>query len=182
VITLEMEAASMKKRQFSNLLILGALLVAGATAGFLMVHFHQPTPEDRYITITAHKYSYEPAVVRVNKGDRLHISLAASDVTHGFFLEGYDLDAQIPPADFNFRMRHPSESKEYTSTDEVLVVADHTGKFRYRCSNTCGYMHPFMQGELIVSPNYLFSTSVGMTLGLSVGMILVFRRNGLGGK
>ena len=172
----------MKRFNKSSLAILGSLLAAGALAGFLLVRYGVEAPQDRYITITAHKYAYDPPVIRVNKGDRLHISLAATDVTHGFFLEGYDVDAQIPPSDFNFRVRHPSESKEFKETDEIVVVASHTGKFRYRCSNTCGYMHPFMQGELIVNPNYLFSTSVGMSFGLCVGMLWIFRRNGNGGK
>ena len=170
----------MKAKRISNSVIVGSLLAAGALAGFLFVHFGLPVPDDRYVTITAHKYAYEPAVLRVNKGDRIHISLSSSDVTHGFFLEGYDVDAQIPAGEFNFRLRHPSESKEYKQTDEIVVVANRTGKFRYRCSNTCGYMHPFMQGELIVSPNYLFSSSVGMSLGLCIGMVWIFRRNGSG--
>ena len=45
----------------------------------------------------------------------------------------------------------------------------------------CGYMHPFMQGELIVSPNYLYSMSVGMSFGLAVGMLWMFRRPETGG-
>lgn len=172
----------MNRFKKSNLAILGSLLAVGALAGFFLVRYGVEAPQDRYITITAHKYAYDPPVIRVNKGDRLHISLSALDVTHGFFVEGYDVDAQIPPGDFNFRLRHPSESKEFKEADEVVIVANRTGKFRYRCSNTCGYMHPFMQGELIVSPNYLFSTSVGMSFGLCIGMLWIFRRNGNGGK
>jgi heme/copper-type cytochrome/quinol oxidase subunit 2 len=166
----------MKLSRFTNLAIVSVLLFAGAAAGYLAVHFRVPAPDDRYITISAHKYAYDPAVIRVNKGDILHISLASKDVTHGFFLEGYDVDAQVPPGDFNFKVRHPSRGKEYETTDEITVVASRTGKFRYRCSNTCGYMHPFMQGELIVSPNYLYSMSVGMSFGLMVGMMWIFRR------
>jgi hypothetical protein len=43
-------------------------------------------------------------------------------------------------------------------------------------------MHPFMQGELIVSPNYLFSTSVGLSAGLAAGMLLFFHRPAAGGS
>ncbi len=166
----------MSRGRFPNYALVGLLLVLGGLAGFFAIHFKLPAPQERYITITAHKYAYEPAVLWVNKGDKIHISLMSSDVTHGFYLEGYDLDAQAPPGDFNFKARRPSQSKEYKTTDEIVFVADHPGKFRYRCSNTCGYMHPFMQGELIVKPNYLYSVSVGMSVGLAVGILWMFRR------
>ena len=164
-------------KRTSGVAIVGLLLLTGAAAGFLLVRFGQASPQERYISITAHKYAYDPAVVHVNKGDRIHLSLTATDVMHGFFLERYDLDAQIPAGDFDFRLRRPSQSKEFESTDEVVFVASHTGKFRFRCSNTCGYMHPFMQGELIVEPNYLYSVSVGMAVALALGMVVTFRRN-----
>ena len=170
----------MSHARVPNYLIIGLLLLAGGLAGYLAIHFRLPAPQDRYVTITAHKYAYEPAVLRVNKGDRIHLSLMSNDVTHGFYLEGYDLDAQVPPGDFNFKLRRPSQSKDYKPADEVSFVANRSGKFRYRCSNTCGYMHPFMQGELIVSPNYLYSVSVGMSLGLAIGMMWAFRRSETG--
>ncbi len=166
----------------SRVAIVCLLLLAGAAAGFLLVRLRQPSPQERYISITAHKYAYEPAVVHVNKGDRIHLSLTSADVMHGFFLEGYDLDAQVPAGDFNFRVRRPSESKEFESTDEIVFVASRAGKFRFRCSNTCGYMHPFMQGELIVDPNYLYWVSAGMAVALALGMMVTFRRDDTGGQ
>jgi plastocyanin len=166
----------MNRARIPNYLMIGLLLSIGGLAGFLLIHFRLAAPQERYVNITAHKYAYDPAVLRVNKGDRIHITLVSSDVTHGFYLEGYDLDAQVRQGEFTFLVRHPSKSKEYESTDEISFVANRTGKFRYRCSNTCGYMHPFMQGELIVSPNYLYSISVGMSLGLAVGMMWILRR------
>ena len=166
----------MKARHISNYLLLGGVLLLGGLAGFIAAYWRQAAPQERTFTITAHKYAYEPNILRVNRGDRIHIRLLASDVTHGFYLEGYDMDAKARPEDPTFWMRHPSTGGEYQTVQEITFVANHPGKFRYRCSQTCGYMHPFMQGELIVRPNYLFSTSVGLSLGLMAGMLLVFRR------
>jgi heme/copper-type cytochrome/quinol oxidase subunit 2 len=167
----------MRHKRISNYLLLGGLLLVGGLVGFLSAHWRQTAPQERSFTVTAHKYAYEPSILRVNRGDRVHIRLLAGDVTHGFYLEGYDLDAKARPEDTTFWMRHPSTGGNYQPVDEISFVAKRPGKFRYRCSQTCGYMHPFMQGELIVLPNYLFSTSLGLSLGLGMGMLVIFRRS-----
>jgi heme/copper-type cytochrome/quinol oxidase subunit 2 len=167
---------AMSRPRLFNTFVIAVLLLLGGGTGLAASRFATPAPQDRYITIKAHKYAYEPAVLKINKGDRVFLTLVSSDVTHGFFLEGYDLDAQVRPGDFSFQVRHPSESAEYKPTEEVSFVANRTGKFRYRCSTTCGYMHPFMQGEMIVSPNSLFPTSIGMLAGLAFGMMWISRR------
>lgn len=172
----------MKPRRIPNYLIAGALLLLGGLAGFSTVHFRQALPQERTFTITAHQYAYDPSVLRVNRGDQITIRLLAKDVTHGFYLEGYDLDAKARPENPTFWARHPSQGEEFEEVEEISFVADRSGKFRYRCSQTCGYMHPFMQGELIVNPNYLYPSSIGMTLGLAIGMLWIFRRNQTGGR
>ena len=166
----------MNRVRIPNYLLVGLLLLLGGGLGFLSIHFRQAAPQERYLTITTEKYAYDPPVLRINKGDRVHIRLVSKDVTHGFYLEGYDLDAKARPENPTFWMRQPSKGEDYTEVEEISFVAHHVGKFHYRCSQTCGYMHPFMQGELIVSPNYLYSTSVGLSLGLVFGMLWIFRR------
>jgi len=149
--------------------------VLGGLGGFLFAAVHQAPPQDRTFTITAHKYAYDPLVLRVNRGDHIRLQLVAKDVTHGFYLEGYDVEAKMRPENGSFWARQPSQGGDYKEVEEISFVASRPGKFRYRCSITCGYMHPFMQGELIVSPNYLYSTSVGLSVGMALGMLLLFR-------
>jgi heme/copper-type cytochrome/quinol oxidase subunit 2 len=168
----------MKSRRVGKYLLMGTLLVGGGIVGFLTARRPALAPaQERSLIITARKYGYEPAVLHVNRGDRVRIRLVAKDVTHGFYLEGYDLDAKVRPENPTFWLRRPSTGEKYHEVEEIEFVASRTGKFRYRCSTTCGYMHPFMQGELIVRPNYLFSTSVGLSVGLAAGMLLFFRRS-----
>jgi heme/copper-type cytochrome/quinol oxidase subunit 2 len=76
------------------------------------------------------------------------LTLQAADVTHGFYLDGYGLDTRIEP----------------DISQQVEFVADQPGKFRYRCSISCGSLHPFMIGELTVNPNWPFARTVGLTL------------------
>jgi plastocyanin len=172
----------MKRTRLQKSMLIISLLLLGGAAGFLSVYFHRAAPQDRSFTITGQKYAYDPPVIHVNEGDRVKIKLVAKDVTHGFYLEGYDLDARSRPQDNSFWARRPSTKEDYHEVQEVNFIASRTGKFRYRCSQTCGYMHPFMQGELIVQPNYLFPTSIGLSLGLVVGLLWSFRMATPGGK
>ncbi len=135
-----------------------------------------PRPVDRIITVDAERYAYTPAVIKVNKGDRITLRLRARDVTHGFYLEGYDLDAKARPETPTFWVRRPSTGEEFRSVGEVKITADREGKFRYRCSTTCGSMHPFMQGELIVRPNRLFPLSILAAVGVAVTSLISFAR------
>ncbi len=163
----------MTKRRF---VVVAGILTLLLAAAALLPGLRQPKPTDRVITIEAQKYGYTPAVIKVNKGDRLILRLKAKDVTHGFFLEGYDLDAKARPEMPLFWVRRPSTGEDYQTVEEVHFVADRQGKFRYRCSVTCGYMHPFMQGELIVQPNRLFPVSIVLAIALTTLSLLWFAR------
>jgi plastocyanin len=167
---------TVKRIRISNAVLVASLLALGGSLGMLSAGLHRAPPQERVITITARKYGYEPAVLKVNRGDRLRIRLVAKDVTHGFYLEGYDVDAKARPENPTFWLRRPSKGEGYQEVEEISLVTDRPGKFHYRCSITCGYMHPFMQGELIVSPNYLFPTSLGLSAALAVAMMMVIRR------
>ena len=127
--------------------------------------------EKKEFYIKARQYAYEPGKIIVNKGDEVHIKLASLDVIHGFFLEGHDIDAKIEPGVQTFKFRHPSQGREFTDVNEIVFTADSPGKFRFRCSHTCGTMHPFMQGELIVNPNYPFLAGVGGVAGILISAV-----------
>lgn len=129
--------------------------------------------ERRDFSIKARQYAFDPPRIIVTKGDEVHIRLSSSDVIHGFYLEGHDIDALIEPNKPEFKLRHPSEGKEFISVEEIVFTADRPGKFRFRCSRTCGTLHPFMQGELIVRPNYPFLASVGAAVGVCIAMFVM---------
>ena len=147
------------------------LILACAAAGYFIGNGAE-APTDRTFHVVARKYAFDPPIIHVNRGDRITVYLTSLDVTHGFYLEGYDIDAKISP-DEKPQFRHPSEGPGFKEVECIQFVADKTGKFRYRCSCTCGFMHPFMMGEMVVAPNHPFAVGLGAAVGLLLAMIMV---------
>ncbi len=111
------------------------------------------------LLLEAKKYGYSPSRIIVNKGDKIVLKPTSLDATHGFLLDGHAVE---------FIMRKGATFLKYSWQDgdgklqadwdrvsEVEFVADKTGKFTFRCTQTCGNLHPFMTGELIVGPIHL---------------------------
>ncbi len=129
-------------------------------------------PQERTFTIRMRKYEYDPPVLRVNRGDTVRLKFVAEDVVHGFYLEGHDLDATVAPLRPTVQVLRPSTGKRET-LEEVAFTATREGKYRFRCSQTCGYLHPFMLGEMIVRPNRLLPASIGLAVGILLAGFLV---------
>lgn len=153
-----------------GVVILSAALAVGAGLG-------AGEPRDLHLTIRAREYAYDPPVIRVRRGDRLHLRLVSQDVLHGFYLEGYDIDAEVRRARRVIRVRRPSKGDGWTEQKEIVIVAARAGKFHYRCSHTCGFLHPFMNGELIVEPNHLYHAGLGACAGLFLGFVILIAGN-----
>ena len=137
------------------------LALAALTIAFLPAPASVAAPTDRHIHLEASRFAYVPAVIAVSPGDRVTIEFEAADVVHGLYLDGYSLDLIAEPG----------------QTARLTFVADRPGTFRFRCSVTCGPLHPFMIGKLSVGPNWLLYRASGLSL-LSViaGLLLIKRQ------
>lgn len=97
----------------------------------------QPIKKDPVvIKMTAKKYEFSPSVVTVTKGQQVKIEITATDRTHGFAINDYNVDTKL---------------KEGVPTT-VEFVADREGEFTFKCSDFCGLGHSKMKGKLIVKP------------------------------
>jgi cytochrome c oxidase subunit 2 len=130
--------------------------------------------------MTARQYAYDPPVLEVNRGDTVRLAIRSLDVTHGFFLEAFDINASIHPDSPYMEVSRPSRPGEPVQrVAEIAFVAERSGRFRYRCSRVCGTMHPFMQGELVVAPHRVRWAGVGACAGLlAAGVLVALRRDG----
>jgi heme/copper-type cytochrome/quinol oxidase subunit 2 len=122
---------------------------------FLPIPAAATPPADRTFHIEASRFEYAPNVLTVNPGDRVTIELTATDVVHGLSIDGYNLVTTSDPG----------------QTARLTFVADRQGSFRFRCTVTCGNMHPFMIGKLEVGQNRLFLRAIVLSgLALVAGI------------
>jgi heme/copper-type cytochrome/quinol oxidase subunit 2 len=115
---------------------------------------------ERVFRIEASSFAYSPPELYVNPGDTVTLELVATDYVHGLHVDGYDLALTAEPG----------------HTGRLTFVADRPGAFRFRCSVTCGPLHPFMIGKLNVGPNWGLARAVGLAgLAVLAGLLLAPR-------
>lgn len=166
----------MGQNNLRSTVLIAVLPLFGGLAAIGII-YQKTEPQLREVTFEAEKYAYHPARLHVNLGDTLTIRVVSKDVTHGFYLEGFDLEAYAR-AQFPYFFVKAGDGaggkNEYEMVETYTLIADKIGKFRYRCSVTCGTMHPFMQGELIVGPNYPYAASIGLMVGVMMASLVGF--------
>ncbi len=133
-----------------------ALLILAAIS--IPAPFVAPAAQARTIDVSARQFAFEPATLRVQRGDTVTIHLESLDAVHGLFIDGYDVDIQAEPG----------------KSADVTFVADKEGKFKVRCSITCGPLHPFMIGELEVAPDLPLARALVAMAIATFGALLMF--------
>lgn len=167
------------KSEFSRQIgVAAATAFAGGAVAWGLGTIGEAQPTERHIKISARQYAFDPPRIKVNRGDTVHLRIVSHDVIHGLYLEGHDIDAEIRPQTRTILVKHPANDKPDEELEELTFVAKRRGKFRYRCSHTCGTLHPFMTGELIVGPNTPLHVGIGGVVGLFIGFLFALRRNG----
>ncbi|HEY4691469.1 MAG TPA: cupredoxin domain-containing protein [Anaerolineae bacterium] len=137
----------MKKKSSRRWSLITAALAALAIA-FVPAPMPPGAPIDRTIRIEAGNFEYAPAQIDVNLGERVTIDLVSKDVVHGLYLDGYDLNLTADPG----------------QPKQLAFIADKPGTFRFRCSVTCGALHPFMIGKLTVGPDWTLLRAIGLAV------------------
>lgn len=118
-------------------------------------------PTEQHFRIAASQFQYMPETLQVHPGDHVTIDLVATDVVHGLYLDGYDLNVTADPG----------------QTATLSFIADRSGSFRFRCSVTCGALHPFMIGKLNVGSNDLLWRAIGLGALAVVAGVWAVRAN-----
>ena len=106
----------------------------------------------REVKVATFQFGFTPNVIRANLGDTVLIHLTSRDVSHGFYLDGYGIEERVAAG----------------QTKDVRFVADRAGTYRFRCAVTCGALHPFMIGQLVVEPNVPFAAAGLVVVGTGI--------------
>ena len=115
----------------AKLLVTVALL--GGAALSLSATPHRPRRVD--VVIEARMGHFTPQVIRVHRGDTVHVTLRAMDSAHGFKVMGKeDVDITAYPG----------------VPAEVSFVADWDGGREWFCTFNCGPQHGSMTGMITV--------------------------------
>ncbi len=136
------------------------LIAAGVVILFLPIPLPFSYPVDRVIRVEASMFQFSPAEITVNAGDRVTIELVATDVVHGFSLDGYDFNLTAEPG----------------QTVSKTFVATQSGSFRFRCSVPCGNLHPFMIGKFQVGQNTMFMRAIALGILAVIAGVWTVRR------
>jgi heme/copper-type cytochrome/quinol oxidase subunit 2 len=147
------------RKRFNRLFFISGLI--SAAIAFLPLEVKAETGEV-IIRVEASQFAYSPAVVDVRLGQKVILELTSLDVVHGLYLDGYDLEVSADPGQ---RRR-------------LSFEADRSGTYRFRCSVTCGPLHPFMIGQLRVQPYpKIRLIALGGLSALFFGLTLALRHN-----
>lgn len=144
-----------------TLIFLLILSLAALTVAFAPLPQVHAAPIEHTFQIEAHNFEFSPAEITVNPGDRVTIELTSVDVVHGLYLDGYGLQVEVDPG----------------QTESLTFTADRPGTFRFRCSVTCGDLHPFMLGKLNVGAKLLFWRGVGFAVLVIIALWVLSANN-----
>ncbi len=92
------------------------------------------SPNLKEFVVVAKRFSFEPATLSVQKGDRVRLTLKSADVAHGLAISEYGVDLRAGAGGQN----------------TVEFTADKEGTFNFACSVYCGGGHLEMGGKLVV--------------------------------
>ena len=86
------------------------------------------------MNVTARQWQFTPNTIRVNKGDKVVLTLRSVDVAHGFGLAAFNVNEAINPG------------------QDIVVefTAKKKGQHTFICTVNCGAGHANMKGTLIV--------------------------------
>jgi cytochrome c oxidase subunit 2 len=118
------------KREWATVLVVAGAMSAVSGAGPV-----SSGAEVKTFEVTASRFRFEPATIRVAQGDAVQLRLHSADRSHAFAIKAFRVKTLIPRGG---------------ETVAVQFIADRAGTFAFTCADYCGTGHSAMKGELVV--------------------------------
>lgn len=131
---------SMKRAERFALAIVLAIVLGVPAAAFSYRALRGPAGGPGELFLVARMVDHggwNPERIVVKRGQKVRLRILAEDVTHGFQLLHFGVDAG---------------AIKTGTTKIVEFTADRTGTFPFYCSVRCSPLHMAMMGELVVEP------------------------------
>jgi cytochrome c oxidase subunit 2 len=111
----------------------------------------QTDANTKTIEVSAKKYDFSPAEIRVAKGTHVELKVHSVDDTHGIKLDVYPEGSKDKGAPGLVFDHSDQNGKVLKGADQVLdFVAQTPGTYHFKCAKFCGFGHDKMKGKLIV--------------------------------
>ena len=130
----------MKRIERTALALVLAILIGVPAAVFSYEALRDRVGASREIFLvarTVERGGWSPARIVVKQGQRVRLRILADDVTHGFQLLHFGVDAG---------------AIKTGTTKVVEFTADRAGEFPFYCSVRCSPLHMALMGTLVVEP------------------------------
>lgn len=112
-----------------------ALILIIFCAGICFATNEPESSAQNEIKVVMKKYEFVPKTITVRKGEKVRLAVTSEDVAHGFAVEEFGIDQNVPAR----------------QTKIIEFTPEKEGKFVVYCSVFCGEGHPEMTGELVVT-------------------------------
>jgi len=140
-VTMEDDKKEKRKKLKTYLVVLLVSVIIGyflysfvtSPAGDAVEDF-ELTGETKEITMTAKQWNFVPSTITVNQGDKVILNIKSIDVSHGFAVPQFGIDALLTPG----------------NNVNVEFIANKKGSFPFICSVACGAGHGTMRGKVVV--------------------------------
>lgn len=135
---------------------MGAMILAMCAS--LAVHSisnGRPQGETQVIEVSAKKYEFTPAEIRVKKGAHVQLKVTATDRDHGMLINPYAVGADKkdePGLKFDGDLKKPDFKLPKDQPVTIEFTAVQAGTYDFKCSVFCGMGHSGMKGQIIVEP------------------------------
>jgi cytochrome c oxidase subunit II len=103
-------------------------------AGSVLTGCHRIPANARHIAVVMKRYAFEPAEIRVRRGEVVVLDVTTADVQHGFKAGALDIN----------------ESVQKGHTAQIVIQVQQPGVYPLECSVICGPHHNDMTGKLVV--------------------------------